>query len=88
MAKKTLKQNIYEIIFEADTPAGKAFDITLLIAIILSVVIVMLDSVNEMVNKYGSLFSIIEWVLTILFTIEYLLRIYSVNKPSKYIFSF
>ncbi|PLX04247.1 MAG: ion transporter [Marinilabiliales bacterium] len=88
MTKKTLKQNIYEIIFEADTPVGKVFDITLLIAIILSVIIVMLDSVHDLAAKYGGVFSIIEWVLTILFTIEYILRIYSVKKSSKYIFSF
>jgi voltage-gated potassium channel len=88
MTQKKLKQTIHEIIFEADTPLGKSFDIVLLIAIILSVVIVILDSVAPLNEKYGLFFLSIEWVLTILFTVEYVLRIYSVNKASKYIFSF
>ncbi|PLX09989.1 MAG: ion transporter [Marinilabiliales bacterium] len=88
MADKPIKEKIYEVIFEADTITGKVFDIILLVAIILSVVIVMLDSVDGLVQKYGILFTIIEWILTILFTIEYFLRIYSVKKPLKYIFSF
>ena len=88
MSQKKLKQTIHEIIFEADTPMGKLFDIVLMIAIILSVVIVLLDSVAPLNEKYGLLFLSIEWVLTILFTFEYILRIYSVKKASKYIFSF
>jgi voltage-gated potassium channel len=88
MTQKKLKQTIHEIIFEADTPLGKSFDIVLLIAIILSVVIVILDSVAPLNEKYGLLFLSVEWVLTLLFTVEYFLRIYSVKKASKYIFSF
>ncbi len=88
MIQKKLKQSIHEIIFEADTPMGKLFDIVLLVAIILSVVIVILDSVAPLNEKYGLFFLSVEWVLTILFTVEYVLRIYSVKKPSKYIFSF
>ena len=88
MTQKKLKQTIHEIIFEADTPLGKSFDIVLLIAIILSVVIVILDSVAPLNEKFGLIFLSIEWVLTILFTVEYFLRIYAVKKASKYIFSF
>jgi voltage-gated potassium channel len=88
MANSDLRKKIHDIIFEADTPAGKAFDIVLFIAIILSVVIVLLDSVVSIDQKYGNWFEIAEWILTILFTIEYFLRIYTVNNPRKYIFSF
>lgn len=88
MTEKRLKHRIHEIIFEADTPTGKLFDIILMAAIILSVIIVILDSVPSMTEKYGFYFHTIEWILTILFTIEYALRIYTVNKPAKYIFSF
>ncbi len=79
---------LYEIIFEANTFAGKLFDIVLIIAIALSVLIVSLDSVKSLSEKYSVYFFYAEWILTVLFTIEYLLRIYSIGKPSKYIFSF
>jgi len=82
------KLKLHEIIFEADTKAGKLFDILLLIAILLSVVVVMLDSVNQMNREYGEILFYAEWFFTILFTIEYFLRIYSVGLPVKYIFSF
>ena len=83
-----LKTKLYDIIFESDTPAGKWFDIILLWAIILSVLVVYLESISELRNKYGGLFYYLEWIFTILFTIEYLLRIISVKKPQVYIFSF
>ncbi|MCI4668391.1 MAG: ion transporter [Bacteroidia bacterium] len=83
-----LRHKIHEIIFEADTPAGKAFDIILLWLIGISVAVVMLESVPRINKEYQSLFTIIEWVVTILFTIEYCLRIYSVYRPFVYIFSF
>ena len=79
---------IYEIIFEADTPAGKAFDVALLFAIVLSVVVVMLETTQSFAVRYGRLLHLIEWVLTIFFTIEYVLRLYVVNKPVKYATSF
>ncbi len=82
------RKKLHDIIFEADTPAGKWFDILLLIAILLSVVVVMLDSVDSLNIKYGVVFYYIEWLLTLLFTIEYVLRIIAVKKPSSYIFSF
>ena len=82
------RKKLHDIIFEADTPAGKWFDILLMIAILLSVLVVMLDSVDSLNARYGKIFYYTEWVLTILFTIEYILRIIAVKKPSSYIFSF
>lgn len=82
------KEKIHEIIFEADTRAGKIFDITLMILIILSVLVVMLESINSLEAKYGRLFFALEWFFTICFTIEYLLRIYCVYRPRKYMLSF
>lgn len=82
------KDEIHEIIFEADTPLGKFFDVTLMIAIILSVIIVMLESVKSLDTKYDTYFYIIEWVFTVIFTIEYGLRLYAVKKPWKYVTSF
>ena len=83
-----VRLKIHEIIFEADTPMGKLFDIILLVMILLSVTVVMLESVEGFRLKWLWLFDILEWVFTILFSIEYLLRIYSVKNPMKYIFSF
>lgn len=94
MAKTTNKElrpwqkRVHEIIFEADTFEGKLFDIVLLIAIILSVLVVMLESVPQYSEKYQSLFTAVEWVLTILFSLEYILRIISIKRPTHYIFSF
>jgi len=85
---KTLREKIHEIIFGADTPSGKAFDVALLVLILLSVLAVMLESVREIRENHGLLLRWFEWIITILFTAEYLLRIYSINKPAKYIFSF
>ncbi|NBC24922.1 MAG: ion transporter [Bacteroidetes bacterium] len=82
------RENLHEIIFEADTPAGKAFDVVLLIAIILSVFIVMLESVTSIKIQYGQWLYGIEWIFTFLFTIEYILRIMIVKKPWNYIRSF
>ena len=79
---------IHEIIFEADTPAGKAFDIALLISILGSVTAVMLESVEVINLKYNLLLRYIEWTFTILFTIEYIVRIYSTKKALHYITSF
>jgi len=88
MSENKLRSKLYRIIFEADTPGGKTFDIILLIAILLSVIIVLLDSVASLNEKYGALFNTLEWILTVLFTVEYILRIYSAHKPIRYIFSF
>jgi voltage-gated potassium channel len=78
----------HEIIFEADTFWGKFFDVGLLWAILVSVIIVMLESVREIAFQYGFFISIAEWSFTVLFTAEYFLRIYTSPKPSRYIFSF
>ncbi len=84
----SLKHRLHEIIYEADTPSGKLFDVVLLIAILASILFVMLESVQSINDTYGDLLNIAEWVITILFSIEYVLRIISINKPWKYIFSF
>ncbi len=79
---------LHEIIFEADTPAGKIFDIALIICILASVAVVMLDSVPAYRETHGALLATLEWIFTALFTIEYGLRLYCVGKPSKYAASF
>lgn len=84
----TLKDRIKIIIFGTNTPGGKLFDVVLIVSIFLSIILVLLDSVTEYHQRFGDLFSIAEWVFTILFTIEYLLRIYCIRLPSSYIFSF
>lgn len=88
MSKKSFKYNVHEIIFEADTPKGKLFDVVLLWSILLSVIVVMLESVESLKMTYGEYFTAIEWGFTILFSIEYLARIYSIKKPLSYVFSF
>ena len=82
------KEKLHEIIYEADTPAGKLFDIILLLLIITSIILVMLESVEEFAAKYIDFLNAAEWVITILFTIEYVARIAVVTQPKKYIFSF
>ncbi len=82
------RARIHEIIFEADTPAGKFFDVVLIITIIASVLIVMLDSIKELNQSYGKYFYTLEWIFTILFTIEYLFRLFSIGRAWKYVFSF
>ena len=85
---KTWKEKLHEVIYEADTPAGKLFDVILLITILASIILVMLESVESFDNKYHNFLNISEWIITILFSIEYIARIISVKKPLKYIFSF
>jgi len=80
--------HLHEIIFEADTPAGKAFDAALIVCILLSVCAVMLESVEPVRVQYGGVLSVAEWVFTILFTVEYVLRLLCVGKPLKYAGSF
>lgn len=82
------KSKLHEVIYEADTPAGKFFDIALLVVILLSIILVMLESVGYLHDKYFWIFYIAEWIITVIFTIEYILRIIAINRPSKYIFSF
>jgi voltage-gated potassium channel len=84
----TTKDKLYQVIFEADTRPGKYFDVALLVLIVLSVLLVVLESVSHIREKFGDIFHISEWVITVLFTVEYILRIFIVKKPFKYIFSF
>lgn len=89
-AKKNLSrtEKLSEIIFGHNTVEGKAFDVILLWAILLSILAVILESVSDIRMKYGSILTALEWIFTILFTIEYILRIIISKKPLKYIFSF
>ncbi len=82
------KAVLHEVIFEADTTAGKLFDIILIAAILISVLAVMLDSVGAIHEKYGPALNVIEWVMTVLFTIEYVLRFSCVGRPMRYATSF
>lgn len=84
----SLRKKLFVIVFGTDTRAGKLFDVILLWAILLSVLIVMLESVRAIKLSYAQLFYIFEWTFTILFTIEYLLRILITPEPKKYAFSF
>jgi len=83
-----LRNRLHEIIFEAETKPGKIFDMALIFCILCSVLVVMLDSVAAINAEFGRLFYGLEWFFTILFSIEYLLRIYSVKKPYYYMTSF
>ncbi len=82
------KEKLHEIIFEAETPAGKFFDVGLLIAIVVSVLIVIFESVESVRTDYGTLLLAFEWHFTILFTVEYILRLICVRNPIKYARSF
>ena len=82
------RERIHEIVFEADTPEGKRFDIILLVFIVLSVAIVMIETVPSLNSKYGSLFYTLEWIFTVVFTLEYIVRLYCVHRPMKYVTSF
>lgn len=79
---------LYVVIFQSSTREGKIFDIALLIAIIVSVGLVMLESVKSLAEAYGFWFNVSEWFFTILFSIEYILRLISIGKPLRYVFSF
>ena len=85
--RRPWKARLHEILFEAGTRAGKLFDVALLILIVTSIVLVMLESVDSIDERYGHLLRKLEWIITILFTIEYALRIISVRRPLSYIFS-
>jgi voltage-gated potassium channel len=85
--QKDWRFKLHEIIYESNTRAGKAFDVGLLIAIFTSIIVVMLDSVESIHQHYGPLFKYVEWGYTVLFTIEYTLRLISIKKPWAYVFS-
>jgi len=82
------RKKLHTIVYEADTPAGRFFDLALLAVILISVAAVMLESIASIKIKYGHALAVIEWVVTIFFTLEYIARIIAVKKPIHYIFSF
>jgi voltage-gated potassium channel len=83
-----LKRRLHEIIFEADTREGKAFDLGLVVLILVSVIAVLLESVTSIRLLYGPWLRWLEWAITLVFTVEYLLRLYSVGRPIQYATSF
>ncbi|WP_297762254.1 ion transporter [uncultured Muriicola sp.] len=85
---KDWKYKLHEIIYGTHTPAGKMFDIVLLVVIVFSVIVVMLESIPSFDEKFHGFLNISEWFVTILFTIEYILRIICIKSPKRYIFSF
>ena len=86
--ERSWRQRWYEVIFEADTPAGKLFDVVLLMAILLSVLAVMLESVEDIRETHSLMLGRAEWFFTILFTIEYVARFLCAPRPLRYVFSF
>jgi voltage-gated potassium channel len=86
--KLSPRERWYEIIFEADTKEGRLFNVILLICILASIGIIVLESVASIREDYGTLLRALEWTFTIIFTIEYVARIWTLNKKKKYIFSF
>ena len=85
---RRLRENLGNIIFETDTPAAKLFDVVVLWAILLSVALVMLESVLSLRAQYGGVLRALEWGFTVLFTVEYFLRIYAARKRLRYVTSF
>ncbi len=85
---KGLRTRLFVVVFGTDTPAGRLFDIVLLWAIVLSIIQVMLESVPSLNARFGSTFAIAEWAFTILFTVEYTLRLSIERRPTRYAFSF
>lgn len=83
-----LRRRLHEIIFEQDTPAGRAFDTVVLLSIVASIVVVLLESVPSIRARWQSTLVLLEWSFTALFTVEYLLRLYSVGRPLRYATSF
>lgn len=87
-AKQGLRTWLFQVIFESDTPLAKGFDIALICLIIISVMVVMLESITSFRSDYGSWFTIAEWGFTSLFTIELALRLYCLERPGRYLGSF
>ncbi|KJD18710.1 ion transporter [Vreelandella aquamarina] len=83
-----LRTRLFHVIFESDTPGAKAFDIALIIAILLSVAVILLDSVEIYAERYGHIFFYIEWAFTLLFSLELLVRLYCLERPTVYLKSF
>ncbi len=87
-AKETARQYLFRVIFGTDTPAGKRFDLILIYSIFISVGVVMLESIQHIATRYWGAILLAEWFFTILFTIEYGLRIYCAPNRWRYITSF
>ena len=87
-SRSAWQEKLHSIIFEAETPAGKLFDVLLIISILTSVLVVMLDSVSVINSRHGHILAFFEWFFTILFTIEYILRLSCVGRPLSYATSF
>lgn len=83
-----LRERLYVVIFEADTKAGKIFDVALIAIILASVLVVMLTTVEALNVRYGNWFLGLEWAFTVFFSVEYVLRLYCSRKRFRYIFSF
>ncbi|WP_120511910.1 ion transporter [Photobacterium salinisoli] len=88
MSHSTLKERLYITIFGTHTPAGKAFDITLILTILASIIVLMLVSISPISQEWGQVFYLMEWGFTLIFTLEYLLRLYCSPKPAAYARSF
>jgi len=84
----SFKQTLYKVIFESDTPTGRLFDQILILIILLSIAVVILDSVQSISEQYHSILFALEWLFTFIFTIEYLARLYCARDRKKYAFSF
>ncbi len=85
---KAWKNHWYHIIFESDTTAGKRFDVALLIAILASLGVIMLESVPQLQKGFREWFIILEWAFTLLFSVEYIIRLMIVRRPISYALSF
>ncbi|MFD2435329.1 ion transporter [Modicisalibacter luteus] len=83
-----IRTRIFQIIFESDTRAAKGFDIALIVTILASVLVVVLDSVNEYHARFGDVFYALEWGFTLIFTLELALRLFCLNRPLRYLWSF
>lgn len=84
----TVRQRLHSLIYEHDTPAERAFDVVFIVAIVLSVLVVMLDSIAGVRARWGRELEAVEWGFTILFTVEYVLRVWAAHEPARYARSF
>ncbi|NUO00039.1 MAG: ion transporter [Saprospiraceae bacterium] len=83
-----LRERLHEIIFEADTWEGKLFDLVIMALIVISTLVVIIESVDWIGVKFGRTLYLLEWGFTAIFTLEFLLRLYTVKRPMRYVFSF